>query len=169
MPSNYPAAFDTPADTHVDNVQEPVHAADINNMADAIKAIQQVLGLNPHQGNLPANQFATVVARLNALDVPTIKAVTPPYTCVIADLGQILNCGNAAAANVTIPPHSSVAFPVGTTLTFRAGAAGTITIVGGTGVTIQSRGGAVASAGQFAMIQALQTATDFWTLMGDVA
>lgn len=168
MPS-YPGAIAPLSDTHVDNVNEIIHAGDINALADEVIAIEQILGIHPEQGSLPSGLFATVVARLNAIDAPTIKTVALPYTCIITDMGVVINCNNSGAAAVTIPRNSSVGFPIGTTLTFRVGGAGAVTFTPDTGVTLQSRGGALTSAGQFAMVTALKTATDTWTIAGDLA
>lgn len=167
--STYPGGLDSLNTSHTDNVNEIIHAQDIDDLADAVNKIEAAIGANPAQGNLPAGLYATLVARLNAIDTPGIKSVVPPYTCVITDMGVIINCNNTTAAALTIPRNSSVPFPIGTTLTFRAGAAGTITFTPDTGVTLQSRGGVLNSAGQFAMISALKTATDTWTLAGDLA
>ena len=45
---------------------------------------------------------------------------------------------NAAANTLTVPPNSSVAFPVGTSIPIRQAGAGQTTIVAGSGVAITS-------------------------------
>lgn len=166
--SQYPSGLDSLSVTHVDNVDEKIMAQTINDMADAIDKIEATLGINPHQGNVGTGVFSALVDRLNALDSPALKTITPPYTIIKSDMAVILNANNTTDQNVTIPPSSSVAFPVGALIQVRVGAAGMVTFVGGAGVTLQARGGAVKSAGQFAMIQALHTSADFWTISGDV-
>jgi hypothetical protein len=166
--SQFPSALDSLPTGHVDNVDEKILASVINDMADAINKIEATLGINPHQGNVGTGVFADLVSRLNALDTPSLKSITPPYTIIKSDMGVILNAANTTDQNITIPPSSSVAFPVGALIQVRVGAAGAVTFVGGAGVTLQARGGAVKSAGQFALIQALHTSGDFWTISGDV-
>lgn len=167
MASNYPSGFDTPSDTHVDNVDEKITAATVNDLADAVTAIQHALGLNPHQGNI-GSLYTDVVSRLNALDTPSIKNVTPPYTLVKGDMAVVLNTLNTTDQNVTIPPNSAVAFPVGATISVRVAVAGMVTFVAGAGVTLHPRGSAVKSAGTNSMIAAFQHAVDHWTILGDV-
>lgn len=59
--SGYPAAFDAWPTNHLDSNGEVIHAADVNNIADAINKIEIELGL------LPKGGFANVAARLNAI------------------------------------------------------------------------------------------------------
>jgi hypothetical protein len=74
---------------------------------------------------------------------------------------------NAAANTCTIPPNSSVAFPLDTVVTIRQIGAGITTIVAGAGVTINSPA-TLAIARQKGTVQLVQVATDTWDLMGDV-
>lgn len=59
--SNYPDGFDS-FPVHSDGVGEVIHASTLNNLQDAIAAIQAALGLNP-QGT-----HGTVADRLKNLD-----------------------------------------------------------------------------------------------------
>lgn len=169
----YPASLDNLPANHVDppspGSPEIIHAATINDLATAINAIEAILGINPQRGPIPTGVYSAVVDRLNGIELPTIKGVTLPYTAVLADMAAIINCNNSSASTVTIPPNSSVAFPISTQLVIRCGGAGTVTVVAGAGVTLQSRGGVLGSAGQFAMITCLKTGTDIWTVAGDIA
>jgi hypothetical protein len=171
--SNFPTGLDNLPENHVDppasGSPEIIHAATINALADAINQLQVTLGLNVQRGSIPVGVYATVADRLAGIDTPTLKAITLPYTPVIGDLAVILNASNSAAGSITIPPNSSVPFPVGTSITVRCGGAGIVTFAAGTGVTLQSRGGILTSAGQFALVTLLKTATDFWTVAGDLA
>lgn len=171
--ANYPIGYDNVPTNHVDppaaGSPEIIHAAMLNQIADVLNAVQTVLGLNPQRGNIPTGIFNSVVERLNAIDTPTLKAITLPYTLVIGDLAVILNASNSAAGTITVPPNSSVAFPIGTTITIRCGGTGTVSIAAGAGVTLQSRGGVLSGAGQFSLITLLKTNTDIWTVAGDIA
>ena len=103
----------------------------------------------------------------------TINAQTASYTAVLADGNNtIVTLANASANTFTIPPNSSVAFPVGTVLNFAQTGAGQTTITQGSGVTITSVG-AVASAPktrvQYSACSAVQTSANNWLVFGDIA
>jgi hypothetical protein len=174
MASNWPTALDNFV-TNRQNANpaaglfQPVDANDINNAFDALNEIEAALGLNPAQGLHPANSFADIVTRLNAIDAPTHKTITPPYTVTLPDLLSILFTNHTAAgAAITLPANATIPLAHGTTLQFSQGSSGTFTIVGATGVTIASRGGAITSAGQYAMVTATKSGTDFWIVSGDI-
>lgn len=111
----------------------------------------------------------------NATVTPTlaINAQTASYTAVLADGNNTLvTLSNASANTFTIPPNSSVAFPVGTILNFAQTGAGQTTITQGSGVTITSTG-ATASAPktrvQYSGATAIQTTANNWLILGDLA
>lgn len=92
------------------------------------------------------------------------------YTMVLADAGpdHLLRQTAATATTCTIPPNSSVAYPVGTVLSGVQAGAGQVTLTPGSGVTLNSRGGALKTAGQYAPWTAIQVATDTWLVSGDL-
>jgi hypothetical protein len=94
------------------------------------------------------------------------------YTSVLADAGKIITTSNASSIAVTIPPNSSVAYPIGSSLTIISIGAGLTTIGQGAGVTINSTG-AVATAPvlriQHSSATAIKIATDTWQVVGDIA
>jgi hypothetical protein len=94
------------------------------------------------------------------------------YTTVLADNGKLVTLTNAAAIAVTIPPNSSVVYPVGAQINMAQLGAGQVTVSGGSGVTIVSTG-ATASApkarAQYSTLTAVQTSTDNWLIMGDIS
>jgi hypothetical protein len=92
---------------------------------------------------------------------------TANYTLVLGDAGFLVRMNVGAANNCTIPPNSSVAFPVDTVVSIRQIGAGITTIVAGAGVTINSPA-TLAIARQNGTVQLVQVATDTWDLMGDV-
>jgi hypothetical protein len=94
------------------------------------------------------------------------------YTTVLDDNGKLVTLSNASAITLTIPPNSSVAYPVGAQLNLAQLGAGQVTFAGGSGVTIVSTG-ATASAPklrtQYSTATAVQTSTDNWLVMGDIS
>lgn len=91
------------------------------------------------------------------------------YTGVLADKNKYIRFTNGSAVAFTIPPNSSVAYPVDTVITVEQAGAGTVTLTPGSGVTLHSRGALLATAGQYAVAQVKKVATDTWTVIGDVA
>ena len=89
------------------------------------------------------------------------------YTLVLADAGRMIEMNNAATQDLTVPPNSSVAFPVDTRIDIHQQGAGLLSIVAGGGVTIRTNGG-LDSAGQYAGLSLWKRATDEWVLYGGV-
>lgn len=90
------------------------------------------------------------------------------YTMVLGDASKLVTLDNAAAITLTVPPNSSVAYDVGTTITLLQKGAGQVTVAPGGGVTVSSRGAALKIAGQYGMAVLHKIATDTWILSGDV-
>lgn len=90
------------------------------------------------------------------------------YTLVASDKYTLVQRNNASANTITIPPNSSVAFPIGTEVHCIQYGAGQTSWVAGTGVTIRSRDAALGHAGQYAMSTAIKIGTNEWALAGDL-
>jgi hypothetical protein len=88
------------------------------------------------------------------------------YTTVLAD--QVVTMNNASANTLTIPPNSSVAYELGTTLAVFQIGAGQTTIAAGAGVTINKSVGLLITAQQDAC-SLLKTGTDTWQLVGNMS
>jgi hypothetical protein len=101
--------------------------------------------------------FSPITRTLNAQTGTT-------YTLVLGDAGNIVTMSNASANTLTIPPNSSVAFPVGTQIDIAQKGAGKTTIANGAGVTINNTNKSLAA--QYAGVTAVKEATDTWTLYG---
>ena len=93
------------------------------------------------------------------------------YTPVLADAGKIITLNNASAITLTIPPNSSVAYPIGSSLTFINIGAGLTTFAQGSGVTIASSGGtptAPSITAQHNSATCIKIATDTWQVIGAI-
>lgn len=90
------------------------------------------------------------------------------YTLTIDDAGQFVTMTNAAASTLTVPPNSSVAFPVGTVVEGAQLGAGQVTITPGSGVTVNGTPG-LKVAEQYGSFALLKTGTDAWLAMGRLA
>ena len=90
------------------------------------------------------------------------------YTTVLADGGKLVTLSNGSAITLTIPPNSSVAYPVGTKLDFIQIGAGQVTVAGGAGVTVNSTP-TLKFRTQHSGASCIKIATDTWQLVGDLA
>jgi hypothetical protein len=90
------------------------------------------------------------------------------YTFVLGDAGQVVEGNNAAAQTYTVPPNSSVAYPVGSWIDVSQYGAGQITIAPGSGVTLRSAGTLLKTRGQYSGITLVKRGTDEWYVFGDL-
>lgn len=98
----------------------------------------------------------------------TLNAQTgTTYTLVLTDNGRLVTLNNAAAITVTVPLNSSIAFATGAVVNLQQIGAGQVTVVGASGVTINGTGTALRA--QWSAASLVKTATDTWTLIGDLA
>jgi hypothetical protein len=104
-----------------------------------------------------------------------VSFVSPPntqtasYTLVITDVNRTVELNSASATTVTVPPNSSVAFPIGSILEVNRLGAGTVAIAPGAGVTIRSRGSLLSIGNQYGSVSLRKRATDEWVCVGDLA
>jgi len=136
-------------------------------------------------GSVTLSIDTAVTVNLSTAQTLTNKTLTSPlinlginaqtgtsYTTVLADNGKLTTLTNASAIAVTIPPNSSVAYPVGAQINIAQLGAGQVTVSGGAGVTVVSTGATAASPkarAQYSTLTAVQTATDNWLVMGDIS
>lgn len=100
--------------------------------------------------------------------VTSINAQTgTTYTLVLTDASKLITFDNAAAIAVTIPTNASVAFPIGTQIDCIQILAGKVTFSGAS-VTINSKGSNKSIGGQWVGVTLIKTATDTWSLLGDL-
>jgi hypothetical protein len=109
-------------------------------------------------------QLATTAFVREALAAP-VKTETASYTLVLADGGKWVRMSVASANDLTVPPNSSVAFPVGTEVHIENAGAGQTTVVAGSGVTVRTPE-TLKLAAQYAVATLKQVATDEWVLAG---
>jgi hypothetical protein len=136
-------------------------------------------------GSVTVSIDTGVTADLTTAQTLTNKTLTSPrvnlgitadtstsFTPAIADNGKLVTLTNASPITATIPPFSSVAYPVGAQLNFVQYGAGQVTFAQGAGVTISSTGAtatAPALRAQFSSATAICVAQDSWLIAGDIA
>jgi hypothetical protein len=98
----------------------------------------------------------------------TLNAQTgTTYTPVLADNGKLVTLSNASAITLTVPTNASVAYATGAQINIQQIDAGQVTIAGDTGVTVNGTGTKLRT--QWSAATLVKTATDTWTLIGDLA
>jgi hypothetical protein len=108
----------------------------------------------------PAISGGTVTYALNSQ--------TASYTLVLSDSNRVIPISNASANTITIPPNSSVAFAIGSVITFIQTGSGQTTLQAGSGVTINSEGGKLKIKAQYAFAGVIKVDTDSWVAFGNL-
>lgn len=90
------------------------------------------------------------------------------YTFVLGDSGKIVSLTNASPVTATVPPNSSVAFPLGTVIDVIAGGAGAVSLAEGSGVTINSKADSLTLSAQYSEARLVKFGTNSWWLYGDL-
>ncbi len=93
---------------------------------------------------------------------------TTSYTLVLSDAGEVIEMNSASATTVTVPPNSSVAFPVGTVVEVYRMGSGSVTLVAGSGVTLTVPAGSPLTLRvQGSTVGLRKRATNEWVISGD--
>jgi hypothetical protein len=98
----------------------------------------------------------------------SINEKTASYTLVLADKNKIVEMGVGSANNLTVPPESSVNFPIGSQINILQVSSGQTTIVAGAGVTINATPGLKMRA-QWSYATLIKRQTNTWVLVGDIS
>tara|TARA_B100001964_G_C13810737_1_gene412944 strand:- start:209 stop:544 length:336 start_codon:yes stop_codon:yes gene_type:complete len=93
---------------------------------------------------------------------------TADYTLVLADAGKVIEINSGSSENVTIPPNSSVAFPLGTQVVVVRLGAGAVVITEGSGVTTRSDGDKNKIKSQYSSCVLIKHETDEWYILGNL-
>ena len=113
-------------------------------------------------------EIDTLQTDVDALEKVTESAQTESYVLILTDNLKLVTVTTEEASTLTVPPNSSVAFPVGATIAVCQGGAGTVTITAGEDVIINSADAALALTGQWATCSLIKTATDTWLCTGSL-
>ena len=118
------------------------------------------------QGSVVASTYVGLGRTINAQSGTT-------YTFALADGSSaggnpLVTASNSSAQTYTVPTNASVAFPVGTQIDVMGQGTGKVTIAAAGGVTINSKGGNLSISAQYVGVSLVKTATDTWTLLGDL-
>jgi hypothetical protein len=99
----------------------------------------------------------------NAVSINAQTGTTYTFALADASEGKLVTASNAAASTYTVPPQSSVTWADGAVLRILNQGAGVVTLVGGSGVTLN--GGAL-TLSQYQYAELWRTASNTWTVTG---
>lgn len=114
------------------------------------------------------SNFQTQLNDTTTLDLG-INAQTASYILVLTDNYKLVTLSNASNLTLTVPPNSSVAFPIGANITIVGIGAGQVTVVAGSGVTVSSAGAVLKLRVQYSTATLIKIATNTWLLIGDLS
>lgn len=97
-----------------------------------------------------------------------LRSNTVSMTLSLTESGSALELNSATGVTVTVPPNSSVAFPLGTIIDVIQMGAGQITIAAGSGVTLRTARSLTTRA-QYSTVTLRLRAADEWVLSGDLS
>jgi hypothetical protein len=109
----------------------------------------------------------TLGTKIGYLDVPKNAPGAGAYTLVLSDRGKFVHKTDSAA--VTVPPNSSVAFPVGSVVSIFNFGASSMTLTEGAGVDLYLPGSATPgnrTITGYTMATILKFDTDSWLVQG---
>jgi hypothetical protein len=90
---------------------------------------------------------------------------TGSYTLALSDVNKVVAMDNAAAATITVPNNTSVAFPVGTVINIYRMTDQPVDVVGDLGVTVRNAGNIYE---QYTEISLRKRATNEWVASGNI-
>ena len=114
-------------------------------------------------------------AQMNSIANLSVRAVTSTSdTLVLTDAdNKLITYSNTGTTTITIPPSSSVAFTTGSVINvIKIGAAGTVSIIQGAGVTIASAGAVSTNpviTKTFNAASLIEVADNSWYVVGGIA
>jgi hypothetical protein len=115
-----------------------------------------IAGVNDHQ------------LRLTAIEVVTSSLRTGNYTLIAGDMGTEQVYNSTAAGTFTVPTDASASITPGRWVPLHQFGTGQLSVVGASGVTVNSRGGALKLAGQFAIAELRKIGVNAWVFYGDI-
>ena len=93
---------------------------------------------------------------------------TADYTLVLTDAGKVIEINSGSSENVTIPPNSSVAFPIGTQIVIVRLGSGAVVITEGSGVTTRSDDDKNKIKSQYSSCVLIKHETNEWYILGNL-
>lgn len=99
---------------------------------------------------------------------PIIQKSASYTLSALTERDSLIEVASASATTITIPPNSTVAYPVGTSIDILQTSTGQVTIAAGSGVTVNATPGLKLRT-QWSSATLFKRATDTWVVMGDLS
>jgi len=165
MATSFPSSLDSFTNpTAVDTLDSPPHDTQHADANDAIEALEAKVGVNGSAVTTSHEYRINSIEELN-----TNEQTGTTYTLALTDDGKVVEMNNASANTLTVPPNSSVAFPVGSQILVLQTGAGQTTLAAGAGVTVNSKDGNLKLSAQWCAATLIKRATDVWVVVGDLS
>ena len=190
MATAYPGALDTatqqpsPSATTDLDAAGYEHATVHTNHSGALIALETKLGLTDSNASANTMLVGSGASTTSWTASPTVTGTftagvavgqavdldrkTADYTLALTDAGKVIEINSGSSENVTIPPNSSVAFPIGTQIVIVRLGAGAVTIVEGSGVTTRSDGDKNKIKSQYSSCVLIKHETNEWYILGNL-
>ena len=192
MATAYPGALDTTGSQQRTDISSTTdmdasgqeHDVMHVNHAGAIVALETKLGLTDSNASANAMLVGSGASTTSWTTSPTVTGTftagvavgqavdldrkTADYTLVLADAGKVIEINSGSSENVTIPPNSGVAFPLGTQVVVVRLGAGAVVITEGSGVTTRSDGDKNKIKSQYSSCVLIKHETDEWYILGNL-
>lgn len=107
---------------------------------------------------------SSVVSATGVITVETWNTATK--TLALSDANKLFKCSHTTDQTLTIPTNATVAFPIGTKITFSLTSTYTVTFVGASGVTLTSIDSLVELKTRYSMASLIKLGDDTWQLVG---
>lgn len=130
---------------------------------DYADGVDTIHGADINTWNTQINSNTTSIT--TAQYVP-FNPQTTSYTLVLGDAGKAVLVNAGTGTNVTVPPSSSVAYPVGTVIQVAQMGTGQVTLVPGSGVTLNTAN-TLKTRARYSELGIMNIATDVWLVGGD--
>jgi hypothetical protein len=174
MATNYPTSLDNftnPLST--DSQDSPSHSLQHADANDAIEALETKVGVGSAPAGSAVNGYALTVTtggtstwQPSGAFIPIATGGTVAYTFGSADQGKILEFNGTFT--VTVPPESTFNYATGSVLNLLNIGSGTITIAGGTAVTVNGNPGLKLST-QWSGASIVKRSSNTWVAVGDLS
>lgn len=140
-----------------------------SNNGSTISGLSNNIIISDGQGNIRMQFDSSGNAKSNGSIVSHIEfnQQTSSYTPTIQDDGKIVEINSGSQNTFTIPPNSSVPFPIGTQINIIQTGTGQTIIAAGLGVTVNSTPGLKLRT-QYSTATAIKRGTNLWILVGDI-
>lgn len=148
----------------LDGVTSDVQTQLNNKLEDIVDDTTPQLGGDlDTQANSITGNYATDARRA------IITESTTSRTLALTDAGDFIETSNGSTVTITIPTNASVAFPIGTEIDFFQYGAGTLTIEGDTGVTLNGvSAGSTIVTDRYKGATIKKRATNEWVIVGAI-